>query len=95
MNMTHKNDEIPLDAKLLSYAIIELNISRRNVAIYPRDHPSVENTLTNAFKFLKQLFGMRSEITLAIAKDTIIIDSTWLATRMYIGGHKRVYDKKN
>jgi hypothetical protein len=75
MNMTHKNDEIPLDAKLLSYAIIELNISRRNVAIYPRDHPSVESTLTNAFKFLKQLFGMRSEITLAIAKDTIIIDT--------------------
>jgi len=75
MNMTHKNDKIPLDAKLLSYAIIELNISRRNVAIYPRDHPSVENTLTNAFKFLKQLFGMRSEITLAIAKDTIIIDT--------------------
>ena len=75
MNMNHKNDKIPLDAKLLSYAIIELNISRRNVAIYPRDHPSVENTLTNAFKFLKQLFGMRSEITLAIAKDTIIIDT--------------------
>lgn len=73
--MTHKNDKIPLDAKLLSYAIIELNISRRNVAIYPRNHPSVENTLTNAFKFLKQLFGMRSEITLAIAKDTIIIDT--------------------
>jgi hypothetical protein len=78
MNMTHKNDEIPLDAKLLSYAIIELNISRRNVAIYPRHHPSVETTLTNAFKFLKQLFGMRSEITLAIAKDTIIIDTYYL-----------------
>jgi hypothetical protein len=73
--MPHKNDKIPLDAKLLSYAIIEMNISRRNVAIYPRDHPSVENTLTNAFKYLKQLFGMRSEITLAIAKDTIIIDT--------------------
>jgi len=73
--VNHKNDKIPLDAKLLSYAIIELNISRRNVAIYPREHPSVENTLTNAFKYLKQLFGMRSEITLAIAKDIIIIDT--------------------
>lgn len=75
MNLNHKNDKIPIDAKLLSYAIIELNISRRNVAIYPRNHPSVENTLTQAFKFLKQLFGMRSEITLAIAKETIIIDT--------------------
>ncbi len=75
MTMTHKNDIIPLDAKLLSYAIIELNISRRNVAIYPRDHPSVENSLSNAFNFLKQLFEIRSQITLAVAKDTIIIDS--------------------
>ena len=41
-DITNDNDKIPLDAKLLSYAIIELNISRRNVAIYPRDHPSVE-----------------------------------------------------
>jgi len=69
-----KRDEIPLDAKLLSYAIIELNISRRNVAIYPRNHPSVESSLSNAFKFLEQLFEIRSHITLAVAKDTIIID---------------------
>lgn len=68
------SDKIPLDARLLSYAIIELNISRRNVAIYPRDHPSVESSLSNAFKFLKQLFEIRSHITLAVAKDTIIID---------------------
>ena len=74
MTMTPKNDKIPLDAQLLGYAIIELNISRRNVAIYPRDHPSVESSLSNAFKFLKQLFEFRSHITLAVAKDIIIID---------------------
>lgn len=28
-------------------------------------------------------------------ENTMILDSTWLATRMYIGGHKRVHDKKN
>lgn len=26
-------------------------------------------------------------------ENTLILDSTWLATRMYLGGHKRVYDK--
>ena len=36
--MNDKNKKIPLDAKLLSYAIIELNIARRNVAIYPQEH---------------------------------------------------------
>jgi hypothetical protein len=72
--MTDDIEKIPLDARLLSYAIIELNISRRNVAIYPGDHPSVKNSLSTAFKFLKQLFNIRPQITLAVAKDTIIID---------------------
>lgn len=74
MNMIDDIDKIPLDARLLSYAIIELNISRRNVSIYPKDHPSVERSLSRTFDFLKKLFEIRSEITLAIAKDTIIID---------------------
>jgi len=72
--MDNNVQKIPLDAKLLSYAIIELNISRRNVAMYPGDHPLVERSLNNAFKFLKQLFDIRSVITLAIARDTLIID---------------------
>jgi len=75
MIMTDNFEKIPLDAKLLSYAIIELNISRRNVAIYPKEHPSVERSLNNAFKFLKQLFELRPEITFAVAKDILIIDN--------------------
>jgi len=67
-------EKIPLDAKLLSYAIIEMNISRRKAAIYPSEHPSIEDSLNNALKFLKQLFDIRPQITLAVAKDTIIID---------------------
>lgn len=67
-------EKIPLDAKLLSYAIIELNIARHKVAIYPREHPSIDSSLDNALNFLKQLFDIRSQITLAVAKDTIIID---------------------
>lgn len=72
MNDTQK--KLPLDAKLLSYAIIELNIARRNVAIYPQEHPSMERSLTRAFDFLKQLFQFRPEITFGIAKDTLIVD---------------------
>jgi hypothetical protein len=72
--MDSQTEKLPLDARLLSYALIELNICRKNVAIYPRNHPSVERSLNNAFKFLQQLFNIRSEITLAIAKDILIID---------------------
>lgn len=72
--MPDESERISLDARLLSDAIIELNISRRNVSIYPKDHPSVEKSLSQAFGFLQRLFELRPEITLAIAKGTLIID---------------------
>lgn len=71
-------EKVPIDARLLSDAIIELNISRRNVSIYPRNHPSVDKSLRRAFDFLQKLFEVRSEITLAVAKDTVIIDDYYL-----------------
>lgn len=76
--MPEESEKIPLDARLLSDAIIELNISRRNVAIYPKDHPSVDKSLNRAFEFLQKLFELRAEITLAVAKDTLIIDDFYL-----------------
>ena len=79
--MSDNIEKIPLDARLLSDAIIELNISRRNVSIYPRNHPSVEKSLTRAFEFLHKLFELRPEITIAVAKDTLIIDDYYLEKR--------------
>jgi len=65
------------DARSLSDAITELNISRRNVSIYPKDHPAVERSLKRSFEFLQKIFEARPEITLAVAKDALIIgDST-------------------
>ena len=73
--MVDKTENLPLDTRLLSDAIIELNISRRNVAIYPKNHPIVEQSLDRAFGFLQKLFELRADVTLAIAKDTLIVDS--------------------
>jgi len=62
--MIETKDSLPLDTRLLSEAIIELNISRHNVSIYPRNHPLVEKTLNKVFDFLQKLFELRKEITL-------------------------------
>lgn len=51
-----EREKLPLDARLLNDAIIELNISRRNVSIYPKDHPLLEKSLSRAFDFLKIIF---------------------------------------
>lgn len=66
--------KMPIDARLLSYAIIELNICRHNVGIYPKEHPAVDKSMDRALNFLRKLFEFRPEITFAIAKDLIIID---------------------
>ena len=77
-SMSEQSEKVPLDARLLSDAIIELNISRRNVSIYPPNHPSVDRSLSRAFALMEKLFELRPEITLAVAKDTLIIDDSYL-----------------
>lgn len=73
--MQEKNQEhIPLDTRLLSEAVIELNISRRSVGIYPSDHPIVRESIQRAFTNLQKLFEIRSSITLGIAGDTLVVD---------------------
>ena len=69
-----KREKLPIDAKLLSDAVIELNISRRSVGLYPREHPIARESIEKAFEFLKKLFDLRSSITIGIAKDTLVID---------------------
>ncbi len=76
--MQEVREKLPLDAKLLSEAIIELNISARNVSIYPEDHPSIEKTINKVHELLQKLFEIRSSITLAVAKDTLIVDHHYL-----------------
>ncbi len=73
-----KKDDLPLDTRLLSEAIYEFNISRHNVSIYPRNHPIVEESLNKAYSFLLKLFELRDEITIAVAKNTLIIDGNYL-----------------
>jgi hypothetical protein len=76
--MSECKGALPLDTKLLGDAIIELNISRHNVSIYPGNHPIVEKSLDRAFDLFLKLFELKSEITLAVAKDTLIIDGCQL-----------------
>lgn len=65
--------EVPLDMRLLSEAVIELNISRKNVGIYPPGHIQITNSIERAFKLLQQLFEIRQEMTLGVAKDTLLV----------------------
>ena len=74
MEEKDKKEKLPLDAKLLSDAVIELNISRRSVGLYPSEHPITKKSIENAYSLLKKLFEIRSSITLGVAKDVLMVD---------------------
>ena len=65
--------EVPLDMRLLSEAVIELNISRKNVGIYPPGHVQITNSIERAFQLLLKLFEIRPEMTLGVARDTLLV----------------------
>ncbi len=71
-------EPLPLDAKLLSEAIIEFNISRRNVGIYPSGHGIIAASIERARELFLKLFEMRSEISLGIAHDALVVDRRML-----------------
>jgi hypothetical protein len=67
-----------LDARLLNEAVIELNISRRTVSMYPKGHTTVQKSIERAMDRLYRLFDLRSEVCLAVAKDTLVVDDAFL-----------------
>ena len=70
--------EIPLDTRLLSEAVIELNISRKNVGIYPPGHIQIIKSIDRAYGILQKLFEIRDEMTLGIAKDMLLVGNEYL-----------------
>jgi len=70
--------ELPLDTRMLSDAVIELNISRKNVSIYPPGHAQIAKSIDRAFEVLLKLFEVRKEITLGVAKDTLFVGKDYL-----------------
>jgi hypothetical protein len=73
MNKTIEN--IPPDSKLIEEIIIELKVLTRNIAIYPRDHPSVQDSLNRVYTVFKLIFESRPGITFVVGKDILIIEN--------------------
>jgi HEAT repeat protein len=69
-----RQEKLPIDARLLSEAVIELNILRRSVGLYPPDHPALKDSINRALDLLNKLFELRSSITLGVAKNVLVID---------------------
>lgn len=77
----HQERDLPLDTRMLSDAVIELNISRKNVGIYPPGHVQIVRSIDRAYDALLRLFEFRAEMTLGVAKDTLFVGTDYLDRR--------------
>jgi len=62
-----------VDINRLSEAVIELNIARKNVSMYPPGHVQVEKSVARAYAILNELVSVWSRITIGVAKDTLLV----------------------
>lgn len=65
---------IDLDTKRLSEFIYALNIARRQILSYPSGHPMVAAATNKLVTIVPHLLEFRSEVTLGIARDSLLIE---------------------
>ncbi len=77
LNNTTNNDQSQ-EMSLLAELVKELNISRRNVTSYPKDHPLIKNSLANAVSLLDSLLEIRDRVTFGVIKDSLMVWQNYL-----------------
>ncbi len=72
------NQQFTSDSRFLADFLHELNTARRNLTLYPADHPQVAATCENTLKKLDKLFISRDEITFGVSPDSLLFEHQWL-----------------
>ncbi len=70
--------DMPLDTKCLAEAVIELNISRKNVSFYPPEHVQVSRSIERAYNSVCKITNSQPEITLGVVKDRLLVGEEYL-----------------
>lgn len=73
MDVSKQKTGLDLDTKLLSDFIYALNIARRQILAYPSGHPVIEAAASKIFALLPKMFEFRSDITIGVARDTLLV----------------------
>jgi hypothetical protein len=75
---TTDNPTLNQDKPLLTCFLHELNISRRQLSLYPSDHPQIVASINRTIDILGDLFHSNQIITLGIAPDALYFEQLWL-----------------
>ncbi len=85
-----------LDTKVLSEFIYALNIARRQILSYPPGHPIINAAAEKLLALMPQMFEFRSDITIGIARDTLLVGNQALdnTNPIYRDFAKNLFDAK-
>lgn len=77
-NASADNLQIPSTAEAsiveqITKTIVELNTCRKIVLMYPPEHVQVQRSLKQAWEVLNQAMNSQPELTIGIAKDTLLV----------------------
>ena len=75
---TTDNPTLNPDKPLLTTFLHELNISRRQLSLYPPEHPQITTSVNRTLEILEDLFQSDPVITLGIAPDALYFEQLWL-----------------
>jgi len=78
--VVHCDQKMPtlLDAKQIAETVVELNIARKNVQIYPQGHEQVQQSIEKAYQTLLKTLATHTVLTLGIAKNSLMIGDSLL-----------------
>lgn len=74
MEANPSKSSLNLDTKVLSEFIYALNIARRHILAYPSGHPVITAAAGKLVGLLPKMLEFRPEITIGIARDTLLVD---------------------
>ena len=85
-----------LDTKVLSEFIYALNIARRQILSYPPGHPVINAAAEKLLFLLPQMFEFRQDITIGVARDTLLVGNQALdnTNPIYRDFAKNLFDAK-
>ncbi|MCK5825625.1 MAG: HEAT repeat domain-containing protein [Desulfuromusa sp.] len=75
---TTVNPTLNSEKPLLTGFLHELNISRRQLSLYPPEHPQIATSVKRTMDILEDLFRSNPVITLGIAPDALYFEQLWL-----------------
>lgn len=79
MDIKSKTNQVTYpDKPLLTSFLHELTIARKQLALYPADHPNIKTSINKTLDILTELFHSNKIITLGITPDALIFEQTWL-----------------